>query len=107
MPRLAIKSLAVLRSVASLTIIFALLPAFIFCGATSAQDLSLSLGPEMNPLWLLSPAIAPNGGTIAFRFRGCLFAVPVGGGLATPLSAGTAHDAAPVWSPDGKFIAFP
>jgi tricorn protease len=65
-----------------------------------------SLGPEINPLWLRYPAISPDGGTIAFGFRGHLFTVPVGGGLATPLTAGTAHDTAPVWSPDSKYIAF-
>jgi Tol biopolymer transport system component/C-terminal processing protease CtpA/Prc len=65
-----------------------------------------SLGPEMNPLWLRYPAISPDGATIAFSFRGHLFTVPVQGGLATPLTAGTAHDTAPVWSPDGKKIAF-
>ena len=69
-----------------------------------AQD--SSLGPETNPLWLRYPAISPNGKTIAFSFRGHLFTVPVSGGLAAPLTAGRAHDTAPVWSPDGRFIAF-
>jgi Tol biopolymer transport system component/C-terminal processing protease CtpA/Prc len=76
----------------------------LFAGSISAQN--ASLGPEMNPLWLRYPAISPDGATIAFSFRGHLFTVPVSGGLATPLTAGTAHDTAPVWSPDGKFIAF-
>jgi len=65
-----------------------------------------SLGPEINPLWLRYPAMSPDGATIAFSFRGHLFTVPVGGGLATPLTAGTAHDTAPVWSPDSRYIAF-
>jgi len=61
-----------------------------------------ALGLENNPLWLRYPAISPDGKTIAFSFRGHIFTVPATGGLAVPLTAGTAHDSSPIWSPDGK-----
>ena len=64
------------------------------------------LGPDNTPLWMRYPAISPDGKTIAFSFEGHLFVVPSAGGLAQPLTAGTAVDTSPVWSPDGKSIAF-
>jgi Tol biopolymer transport system component/C-terminal processing protease CtpA/Prc len=64
------------------------------------------LGPDNAPLWMRYPAISPDGKTIAFSFEGHLFVVPSAGGLAQPLTAGTAVDTSPVWSPDGKSIAF-
>ena len=64
------------------------------------------LGSDNAPLWMRYPAISPDGRTIAFSFEGHLFVVPSAGGLAQPLTAGAAVDTSPVWSPDGKSIAF-
>ncbi|GLQ92964.1 S41 family peptidase [Dyella acidisoli] len=58
------------------------------------------------PLWLRYPAISPDGKTIAFIFHGHLFTVPSSGGIAKALTSGTSHETAPVWSPNGKSIAF-
>ncbi len=58
------------------------------------------------PLWLRYPAISPDGSTIVFTYKGDLYSVPSAGGQAVPLTMHPAHDFMPVWSPDGKTIAF-
>lgn len=56
--------------------------------------------------WLRYCAISPDGQTIAFTYKGDLYSVPVTGGAAVPLTLHEAHDYMPVWSHDGKYIAF-
>ncbi len=70
--------------------------------------LSLTFANAQNsePLWMRYPAISPDGKTIAFSYQGDLFKVPATGGTAVPLTMHTAYDYMPVWSPDGKKIAF-
>ncbi len=58
------------------------------------------------PLWLRYPAISPDGATVVFTYRGDLYRVPAMGGVATPLTTHAAHDFMPVWSPDGRQLAF-
>jgi Tol biopolymer transport system component len=58
------------------------------------------------PLWLRYPAVSPDGQTIAFEYRGDIYRVPAAGGTATPITIGEAYDFAPVWSHDGRQIAF-
>lgn len=57
-------------------------------------------------LWLRYGAISPDGGTIAFSFQGDLWRVPSAGGAATLLTTSDAYERSPVWSHDGKWLAF-
>jgi tricorn protease len=67
---------------------------------------SIQINAQDNPLWLRYPAISPNGQKIVFTFKGDLFVVASTGGQATPLTFHDAYDFMPVWSRDGKSIAF-
>jgi len=58
------------------------------------------------PLWLRYPAISPDGKSIVFSYKGDLYKVSASGGQAFPLTINEAYDFMPVWSHDGKWIAF-
>jgi tricorn protease len=57
-------------------------------------------------LWLRYPAISPDGKTILFTYKGDIWSVPAGGGNAIPLTLSETYEFAPVWSHDGRSIAF-
>jgi len=61
---------------------------------------------QVNPRWLRYSSISPDGKEIVFTYRGDLFRVPATGGTAIQLTFHEAHDYMPVWSKDGKKIAF-
>ncbi len=67
---------------------------------------TLSIKAQEPPLWMRYSAISPNGKEIVFSYKGDIFKVPVTGGRAIQLTTHVAHDTRPVWSPDGKYIAF-
>lgn len=58
------------------------------------------------PLWLRDAAISPDGKEIAFTYKGDIFVVPTGGGLARQVTSNKAYDSKPVWTPDAKRIVF-
>ena len=69
-------------------------------------SLSVSSYSQTEALWLRYPAISPDGQKIAFTYMGDLYIVPSTGGTAFPLTFHEGHDFMPVWSNDGKSIAF-
>ena len=79
--------------------------AALVASATLAAAQSPSGSPQ-GASWMRYPAISPDGKTIAFTFKGDIYKVSSSGGTATPLTTHTANDYAPVWSHDGKRIAF-
>ncbi|GAC1379894.1 MAG: S41 family peptidase [Ginsengibacter sp.] len=61
---------------------------------------------QITPMWLRYPAISPDGKSIAFGYKGDIYRVDANGGVAVPLTINDSHEMMPVWSHDGKFIAF-
>ncbi|HKL03766.1 MAG TPA: S41 family peptidase [Cryomorphaceae bacterium] len=61
---------------------------------------------EDTPLWLRYPAISPDGSTVAFAYQGDIYTVARSGGEARQITLHEAYESHPVWSPDGKSIAF-
>jgi dipeptidyl aminopeptidase/acylaminoacyl peptidase len=65
---------------------------------------------------LASPAVSPDGQWVALQVtaydvkedkgQGDIWLVPTAGGEARPLTTQDSNDTGPVWSPDGKWIAF-
>jgi tricorn protease len=52
------------------------------------------------------PDISPDGTLVAFSYLGDVWVVPTIGGVARPVTMHEAHDTYPVFSPDGKWLAF-
>jgi len=61
---------------------------------------------QVIPLWLRYPALSPDGKTIVFGYKGDIYRVSAEGGAAVPLTLGESQEMMPVWSHDGKYIAF-
>lgn len=68
--------------------------------------LTASLYCQDSPLWMRYPAISPDGRTVLFSYKGDIYSVSADGGTATPLTLSESYEFAPVWSHDGKSIAF-
>lgn len=54
----------------------------------------------------MSLDVSPDGQSIVFDFLGDLYTLPIAGGTATRFTSGSAFDAQPRFSPDGKRVAF-
>src|ERR1051325_5855804 len=76
---------------------------------TVAALAAMSVGARADdgrPSWVRYASISPDGAQICFEWKGDLWIVPAAGGDARQLTIHEAYDRSPVWSPDGKTIAF-
>jgi Tol biopolymer transport system component len=81
-----------------LTALLVALPAVAFAQIDS--------GPAVPITGAANPALSPDGSRIAFRYRGDVWIVPVAGGTAVRITDHVELDDYPIWSPDGKWVAF-
>lgn len=61
---------------------------------------------QASPLWMRYNAISPDGRNIAFEYQGDIYMVSAAGGEAYKLVATEAYEYMPVWSGDGKSLAY-
>src|ERR1051325_1520311 len=71
-----------------------------------ASAATAGAAPAQRALWLRTASISPDGKAVAFRSHGDLWAGPSRRGSAAPITVNANYDTNPVWSPDGKQIAF-
>ncbi|MDP4946469.1 MAG: amidohydrolase family protein [Alishewanella sp.] len=69
-------------------------------GQFSSVDIKVQQGSWMNV------NVSPDGKTVVFDLLGDIYTMPISGGKATPLTNDIAWNMQPVFSPDGKYIAF-
>lgn len=69
-------------------------------GEFNQVDIQVQQGSWMNV------SVSPDGKTIVFDLLGDIYSMPISGGAATALTNDIAWNMQPVFSPDGKYIAF-
>jgi len=71
-----------------------------------AATATASASSDNAPLWLRDARISPDGREIAFTYKGDIFTVASGGGIARRITSAAGYECNPVWSPDSRTLAF-
>lgn len=74
--------------------------------ASLMAGISTTAFAEANSEWFGEAAISPDAKSILFTYKGDIYKVSAQGGTAVPLTVNAAWEGHPVWSHDGKHIAF-
>ena len=78
----------------------------LFCSSSLIANSQQPTVNSQNPLWMRYNAISPQGDKIAFSYKGDIYVVDAEGGQARQITTNSSYDSNPIWSNDGKFIAF-
>ena len=74
----------------------------VFTGSTLQTHASQTI----TPLWLRDVQVSPDGSQVLFCYKGDIYKVSANGGTAVQLTTQDSYECSPVWSADGKQIAF-
>lgn len=72
----------------------------------AALSMNATTNGDQHPLWLRDVQISPDGTQILFCYKGDIYKVDAKGGEAVQLTTQDSYECTPVWSADGKQIAF-
>ena len=72
----------------------------------SVATLHANASQAVTPLWLRDVQVSPDGSQVLFCYKGDIYKVSTDGGTAIQLTTQDSYECSPVWSADGKQIAF-
>ena len=72
----------------------------------AGSSVQASANQAFTPLWLRDVMVSPDGQQVLFCYKGDIYKVSTKGGTAVQLTTHDSYECSPVWSADGKQIAF-